>query len=177
MDRAQKEQLVSSLRSTFDETTMVVVTHYSGLTVADMGDLRQRMRDAGATFKVTKNRLTRRALEGTKFQHLEDLFTGPTAVAYSDDPVAAAKAAVEYAKVNDKLIVLGGAMGAERLDENEVRALAALPSRDALRATMIRLLNTPATRIAGVLQAPACQLARVLKAHSEQGGAEQGEAA
>ena len=155
---------------------MVVVTHYSGLTVADMGDLRQRMRDAGATFRVTKNRLTRRALEGTKFQHLEDLFTGPTAVAYSDDPVAAAKAAVEYSKVNDKLIVLGGAMGAERLDENQVRALAALPSREALRAQMIRLLSTPARRIAVVLQEPAGQLARLLKAHSEQGQADKGEA-
>lgn len=159
------------MRTTFDETTLVVVTHYSGLTVADMGDLRQRMRDAGAAFKVTKNRLTRRALEGTKFQHLHDLFVGPTAVAYSDDPVAAAKAAVEYAKVNDKLIVLGGAMGEERLDENGIRALAALPSLDELRAKMIRLLNTPATRIVGVLQAPAGQLARVLKARSEQGEA------
>ncbi len=165
------------MHTMFDEATLVVVTHYSGLTVADMGDLRQRMRDAGAAFKVTKNRLTRRALEGTKFQHLDDLFIGPTAVAYSDDPVAAAKAAVEYAKVNDKLIVLGGAMGEERLDENGVRALAALPSLDELRAKMIRLLNTPATRIAGVLQAPAGQLARLLKARSEQGQAEQGEAA
>lgn len=165
------------MRTMFDETTLVVVTHYSGLTVADMGDLRQRMRDAGAAFKVTKNRLTRRALEGTKFQHLDDLFVGPTAVAYSDDPVAAAKATVEYAKVNDKLIVLGGAMGEERLDEKGVRALAALPSLDELRAKMIRLLNTPATRIVGVLQAPAGQLARLLKARSEQGQAEQGEAA
>lgn len=156
------------MRTMFDETTLVVVTHYSGLTVADMGDLRQRMRDAGAAFKVTKNRLTRRALEGTKFQHLDDLFVGPTAVAYSDDPVAAAKATVEYAKVNDKLIVLGGAMGEERLDEKGVRALAALPSLDELRAKMIRLLNTPATRIVGVLQAPAGQLARLLKARSEQ---------
>lgn len=156
------------MRTMFDETTLVVVTHYSGLTVADMGDLRQRMRDAGAAFKVTKNRLTRRALEGTKFQHLDDLFVGPTAVAYSDDPVAAAKATVEYAKVNDKLIVLGGAMGEERLDEKGVRALAALPSLDELRAKMVALLNTPATRIVGVLQAPAGQLARLLKARSEQ---------
>lgn len=171
MDRTQKEELVASLRKTFDETNLLVVTHYSGLTVSDMGDLRDRMREAGASFKVTKNRLTRLALDGTKYQDLSDMFTGPTAVAYSDDPVAAARAAVSFSKKNEKLIVLGGALGKERLDAAGVKALAALPSLDELRAKLIRLLNTPATRIAGVLQAPAGQIARVIKAHADQGEA------
>lgn len=168
MDRAQKKELVASLRKTFDETNLIVVTHYSGLTVADMGDLRNRIREAGASFKVTKNRLTRLALDGTKHHDLRDMFTGPTAVAYSDDPVAAAKVVVDYAKRNDKLIVLGGALGEERLDVSGVNALAALPSLDELRGKLVGLLNTPATRIAVVLQAPAVQVARVIKAHAEQ---------
>ena len=104
------------MHKTFEDSTIVVVTHYSGLTVKEMGELRDQMREAGASFKVTKNRLTRRALEGTKYQPLEPLFTGPTAIAYSDDPVAAAKAAVNFSKTNDKLIVLGGALGEEQLD-------------------------------------------------------------
>ncbi len=171
MDRAQKEEMVASLRKTFDETNLVVVTHYSGLTVSDMGDLRNRMREAGASFKVIKNRLTRLALDGTKYQDLSDMFTGPTAMAYSDDPVAAAKVAVNYSKDNEKLIVLGGALGKERLDVAGVKALASLPSLDELRAKLVGLLNTPATRIAVVLQAPAGQVARVIKAHAEQGEA------
>lgn len=171
MDRAQKEEMVASLRKTFDETNLVVVTHYSGLTVSDMGDLRNRMREAGASFKVIKNRLTRLALDGTKYQDLSDMFTGPTAMAYSDDPVAAAKVAVNYSKDNEKLIVLGGALGKERLDVAGVKALASLPSLDELRAKLVGLLKTPATRIAVVLQAPAGQVARVIKAHAEQGEA------
>ncbi len=173
MDRSEKEQLVASLKDTFNETNIVVVTHYSGLTVAEMGDLRDRMREAGAKFKVTKNRLTRLALEGTQFQGISDLFTGPTAMAYSEDPVAAAKAAVEFSKKNDKLVVLGGAMGEQSLDANEVKALATLPSLDELRAKIVGMLNTPATRIAGVLQAPGGQVARVISAY----GASEGEAA
>ena len=169
MDRSQKEELVASLHRVFEEATIVVVTHYSGLTVADMGDLRDRMRAEGASFKVTKNRLTRRALEGTKFQDLRDLFTGPTAIAYSENPVSAAKVAVNFAKDNDNLVVLGGAFGAERLDVDRIEVLAALPSLDELRAIFVGLINAPATRIVGVLQAPAGQIARVLGAYAEQG--------
>ena len=171
MDRVEKEDLVASLHKTFEDSTIVVVTHYSGLTVAEMGDLRAQMREAGASFKVTKNRLTRRALEGTKYQPLESLFTGPTAIAYSDDPVAAAKAAVNFAKGNEKLIVLGGALGEEQLDLASIRSLASLPSMDELRAKIVGMISTPATRIAGVLQAPAGQIARVISAHSASGDA------
>ena len=171
MDRTQKEEMVSDLRDVFEGTNMVVVTHYSGLTVAQMGDLRGRMREAGASFKVTKNRLTRLALDGTKFTGLSDLFTGPTAIAYSDDPVAAAKVAVGYAKENDKLVILGGGLAEDVLDVDSVKALATLPSLDELRAKIVGMISTPATRIAGVLQAPAGQVARVISAHSEQGEA------
>jgi large subunit ribosomal protein L10 len=171
VDRVEKEDLVASLHKTFEDSTIVVVTHYSGLTVAEMGDLRMQMREAGASFKVTKNRLTRRALEGTKYQPLESLFTGPTAIAYSDDPVAAAKAAVNFAKGNEKLIVLGGALGEEQLDLASIRSLASLPSMDELRAKIVGMISTPATRIAGVLQAPAGQIARVISAHSASGDA------
>ncbi len=169
MDRTEKADLVASLHQTFEDTSMVVVTHYSGLTVAELGDLRGRMREAGALFKVTKNRLTRLALKDTKFEALTDMFTGPTAIAYSDDPVAAAKVAVNYAKENDKLIVLGGGLDAETLDADGVKALATLPSLDELRAKIVGMLNTPATRIAGVLQAPGGQVARVISARAEQG--------
>jgi large subunit ribosomal protein L10 len=171
VDRVEKEDLVASLHKTFEDSTIVVVTHYSGLTGAEMGDLRMQMREAGASFKVTKNRLTRRALEGTKYQPLESLFTGPTAIAYSDDPVAAAKAAVNFAKGNEKLIVLGGALGEEQLDLASIRSLASLPSMDELRAKIVGMISTPATRIAGVLQAPAGQIARVISAHSASGDA------
>lgn len=171
MDRVEKEDLVASLHKTFEDSSIVVVTHYSGLTVAEMGDLRNQMREAGASFKVTKNRLTRRALEGTKYQPLDSLFTGPTAIAYSDDPVAAAKAAVNFSKTNDKLIVLGGALGEEQLDIATIKSLASLPSLDELRARIVGMINTPATRIAGVLQAPAGQIVRVLSAHSASGEA------
>lgn len=168
MDRTQKEELVASLHGLFEDTTIVVVTHYAGLTVAEMGDLRDRMREAGASFKVTKNRITRLALDGTKFQDLSDLFIGPTAIAYSKDPVAAAKVAVNFAKDNEKLVVLGGAMGAETLDVAAIKTLASLPSLDELRAKFVSLLQTPATRMVGVLQAPAGQISRVLGARGRQ---------
>ena len=164
MDRAEKESMVASLHQTFEDVSIVVVTHYSGLTVAEMGELRDQMREAGAVFKVTKNRLTCRALEGTKYQSLEEMFTGPTAIAYSEDPVAAAKAAVNFSKTNNKLIVLGGALGDEQLDVNAVKSLASLPSLEELRAKIVGMISTPATRIAVVLQAPAGQVARVLGA-------------
>ncbi len=171
MDRQSKENLVASLRWLFENTTTVVVTHYSGLAVSEMEDLRGRMYEAGASFKVTKNRLTRLALEGTKFQELGGLFAGPTAIACSKDPVAAAKVCVNFAKGNDKLVVLGGGMGEEVYDASGVKALAALPSLDELRAGIVGMLSTPATRVAGVLQAPASQVVRVISAHSEQGEA------
>ena len=171
MDRTEKEQLVASLHRTFSDATVVVVTHYIGLTVAEMGALRAQMREAGASIQVTKNRLVRLALDGTRYKDLEGLFTGPTALAYSDDPVAAAKVAVNFAKTNKKLVVLGGGLGEMVLDVEGVESLAALPSLDELRSTLIGLVNAPATKVAGVLQAPAGQLARVLAARADQGEA------
>lgn len=165
MDRTEKEDWVASLKHVFEESALVVVTHYSGLTVADMTDLRERMREADASFKVTKNRLTRLALEGTDFQELGSLFTGPTAIAYSGDPVAAAKVAVNFAKDNEKLVVLGGAFNGQMLDVDGVNTLAKLPSLDELRGRLVGMIQTPATRIAGVLQAPAGQVARVIGAY------------
>ncbi|KIM00015.1 LSU ribosomal protein L10p (P0) [Paramagnetospirillum magnetotacticum MS-1] len=149
----------------------MVVTHYMGLTVAEMTDLRGKMRAAGASFKVTKNRLTKLALVGTEFESIADLFVGPTAIAVSRDPVAAAKVIADYAKTNDKLKILGGSLGKLRLDVNGVKALATLPSLDELRAKLLGMISTPATRIAGVLQAPAGQLARVLKAKADKDAA------
>jgi len=169
VDRTQKEEQVSSLRETFEGAELVVVTHYSGLTVAEMGELRGQIREAGANFKVTKNRLTKLALAGTKFEGLSEMFSGPTAIAYSSDPVAAARASVKFSKTNEKLIVIGGAMGAEQLDVNGIKALATLPSLDELRAKLVGMISTPATRIAGVLQAPAGQVARVIGAHAQAG--------
>lgn len=171
MDRSQKQRLVAALHQTFRETRLVVVTHNGGLTVSEVTDLRRRMRDAGAGFKVTKNRLARLALEGTSFAGLSSLFTGPTAIAFSVDPVAAAKVAVTFANANQKLAIVGGAMGEQILDSDGVKALATLPSLDELRARLIGMLQTPATRIATVLQAPASQLARVLSAYAEKGDA------
>jgi large subunit ribosomal protein L10 len=165
VNRNEKEQTVASLKQMFEASSIVVVTHYTGLTVAEMTDLRARMRDAGAQFKVTKNRLTRIALEGTTYQPLQDLFTGPTAVAISADPVAAAKIAASYAKDNEKLVILGGAFGEQVLDVDGVKTMASLPSLDELRGKMAGLLKAPATKIAGVLQAPAGQVARVIGAY------------
>lgn len=167
MDRAQKAELVSELKGVFDKTGLVVVTHYTGLSVAELTDLRTQMRGVGAQFRVTKNRLTKLALEGTKCESIAHLFTGPTAIAYSDDPVAAAKVSIDYAKKNDKLVVLGGVMGNTELDANGVKALATLPSLDELRAKLLGLINAPATKVAGVLQAPAGQLARVFAAYGK----------
>jgi large subunit ribosomal protein L10 len=168
VDRAQKELLVADLNKTFQGVTLVVVTHQTGLTVAEVTDLRRRIRAAGASFKVSKNRLTRRALEGTKFQALQSLLTGPTAMAYSSDPVAAAKICVEFANKNDKLTIIGGALGEQVLDVEGVKALAKLPSLDELRGKLVGLLQAPAVKLAGVTQAPAGQLARVFSAYGSQ---------
>jgi len=171
VDRARKEELVTELNQSFGEASLVVVTQQSGMTVAESTDLRARMREAGAGYKVTKNRLAKLALAGTTYESISDLFKGPTAIAYSADPVAAARVAVKYAKENDKLVVIGGAMGETLLDESAVKALSDLPSLDELRGKIVGMLNTPATRVAGVLQAPAGQLARVLGAYANQGEA------
>ncbi len=166
MNREQKQELVAELHQMFGESTTVVVAHYKGLTVAQMGALRQKMRENGASFQVTKNRLTRIALEGTKFEGIGDLFTGPTGIAVSEDPVGAAKAMADFAKTNDKLVILGGAMNATVLDVNGVKALAAMPSLDELRGRIVGMISTPATRIAGILQQPGASVARVLSAYA-----------
>ena len=171
MDRAEKSELVSGLNQVFSNAGVVVVAHYSGLSVAQMTALRGRMRNAGASLKVAKNRLVKIALKGTDVEHISDLFQGPTVIAYSDDPIAAPKIAAEFAKTNEKFVLLGGAMGRTNLDAKGVEALAALPSLDELRAKLVGMIQTPATRIAGVLQAPAGQLARVFGAYARQGEA------
>ena len=173
MDRTTKEEKVASLKQTFEDSEMVVVTHYIGMTMPEMTDLRNRMREAGASFKVTKNRLTRLALQDTDFESLTELLTGPTALAYSTDPVAVAKTAVNYAKDNDKLVILGGVFNGQSLDVDGVKNLAKLSSLDELRGKLVGMIQTPATRIAGVLQAPAGQVARVIGAY----GAKDDEAA
>ena len=171
MERAQKETKVAEMHQSFQDAEIVVITHQNGMTVEESTDLRRKMRAAGASFRVTKNRLARIALKGTKFEEMDGLFTGPTAVATSSDPVAAAKVAVDFAKTNEKLIVIGGSLGTQSLDQKGVEALASLPSLDALRARIVGMIVTPATRIAGVLQAPAGQLARVVNAYAQKGDA------
>jgi large subunit ribosomal protein L10 len=171
VDRSQKSSVVSSLHERLGAATLVVITRQSGLTVAESTDLRRKMLKAGAGYKVTKNRLARLALEGTKFAELAPMFTGPTAIALSADPVAAAKVAVEFAKTNEKLEIVGGALNDKVLDAEGVKSLAALPSLDQLRGKLLGMLQTPATRVAGVLQAPAGQLARVLRAKADKGEA------
>lgn len=164
MDRERKREFVAGLAQVFAETSMVVVTRNQGLTVAEATDLRRRMRAAGATFRVAKNRLAVRALDGTPFTSLKPLLKGPTALAWANDPVAVAKATVDYSKTNEKLVLVGGALGTRSLDPEGVRALAELPSLDTLRAGLVGLIATPATRVAGTLQASAGQLARVFGA-------------
>lgn len=165
MLRVQKEQVVETLHETFAGATAVVVAHQNGLTVAQMEDLRSKMREAGAGIRVTKNRLAKRAVEGTQFENLTDMFAGPTTVAYSEDPVAAARVAVKFASDNDKFEVVGGGLDGRALSVDEVKALAALPSLDELRAKIVGMIATPATRLAQVTAAPAGQLARVFGAY------------
>jgi large subunit ribosomal protein L10 len=167
VDRTQKQQLVETLRQVFADTVCVVVTQQSGLNVAEATQLRRQVRSAGAGFRVTKNRLARRALAGTAFECLSPLFTGPTAIAFSRDPVAAAKVVVEFANRNDKLTIIGGGLAGREMDAAAVRDLAGLPSLDELRAKLIGLVQAPGTRLAVVLQATAGQIARVLAAHAQ----------
>lgn len=167
MDKAEKAVVVEDLSKVFADSGSVVVAHYTGMTVAEMSDLRTRMRKAGASFRVAKNRLAMRALQGTAVESIAHLFKGPTGIAFSKDPVAASKVAVAYAKDNGKLIILGGTVGAKALDAGGVKALAELPSLDQLRGKIVGLLQAPATQLAGLLQAPGAQLARVVAAYSK----------
>jgi large subunit ribosomal protein L10 len=167
VDRTEKREFVASLAAVFADTSFVLVAQNKGLTVADVSELRRRMRAAGATYRVAKNRLATLALEGTRFDGVKPLLKGPTALAWSTDPVAVAKTAVEFAKTNDKFVVLGGALGTQTLDATGVKALAELPSLETLRAQLLGLIQTPATRIAGILQAPGGQVARVLSAYAK----------
>jgi large subunit ribosomal protein L10 len=171
VERAEKAKVISALNDVLKDTGAVVVARYTGLTVADMTAFRTRMRQAGGSVRVAKNRLTQRAIDGTDISHLKGLLKGPTVLAYSKDPVAAPKVATEFAKGNEKLVILGGAMGKTSLDANGVKALASLPSIEVLRAKIVGLLASPATRVAQVLGAPAGQLARVVKAFADKGNA------
>jgi len=167
VDRSRKEALVTELHQTFGATNLMVVTQQNGMTVQEMTALRGEMRTVGASFHVTKNRLAKIALKGTQFESLNDSFKGPTAVAVSEDPVAAAKITVEYASKNDKLTIVGGALGDKLLDVDEIKALAKLPSLDELRGKIVGVLQAPAGKIVGVLGAPAGQLARVFGAYAK----------
>jgi len=167
VDRAAKADLVATLNDVFKSTGVVVVAHYAGLTVADMQKLRREMKQVGATVKVAKNRLAKIALEGTDVASIGPLLKGPTLLAYSSDPVAAPKVAVDFAKANDKFVILGGAMGATALNTDGVKALASLPSLDELRAKLVGLIQAPATKIAQVVNAPAAKVARVFGAYAK----------
>ena len=156
MNREEKAQLLSELNELFSKSEVLVVSHYKGLTVKEVSELRDKVREAGAGFRVTKNRITRLALKGTKFEVLADLFTGPTAIAFANDPISACKACVNFAKDNEKLVIVGGANTAGVLSVNDIKTLASIPSMDELRAKII-----------GLLQAPGAQLARLAKAYSE----------
>ena len=167
MDRAQKSEVVATLNRTFNETSVVVITRNLGLTVAQSTDLRTKMRDAGGSFRVAKNKLAKLAIEGTPYASISDMLTGPTALATSTDPVAPAKVIIDFAKTNDRLEIVGGAMGETILDADGIKALAALPSLDELRAKIVGLIVAPATKLATITQAPAAQIARVLSAYAE----------
>ncbi len=166
MEKAEKSQLVSTLNGVFKNSAVVVVAHNNGLTANQVLDLRNRMAATGATVKVAKNSLVKLALEGTDAKGIEGYLTGPTMLAYANDPVAAPKVASDFAKAHEKFVILGGVLGPTKLDANAVKALASLPSLNELRAKLLGMIQTPATRIAGVVQAPAAQLARVMNAYA-----------
>ncbi|HEX3576272.1 MAG TPA: 50S ribosomal protein L10 [Rhodopila sp.] len=174
MDRTEKREFVAGLNQALAATSMIVVTRNAGLTVAEVTDLRRKMGAAGATYRVAKNRLTNLALDGTPFDGIKPMLKGPIALAYATDPVAVAKTAVEFAKTNEKFVLVGGSLGSQTLNADGIKALAELPSLDELRARLVGMIATPATRIAGVLQAPAGQLARVFGAYAkrDEGAAE-----
>lgn len=171
MDRAQKQAQIGALKDVFQSAGAVVVTHNKGLTVAEMTDLRLRLRKEGASYKVVKNTLVQKAIAGTESEGATNLFTGPVGIAYAPDPVSAAKIATAFAKDNDNFEIIGAVMGSEVLDAKGVSSLATLPSLDQLRGKLLGLLQAPATRIAGVLQAPAGQVARVIGAYANKDAA------
>jgi len=171
VERAAKKDAVVALNEVFKTTSVAVVAHYSGLTVAQMQNLRKQMRQAGASVKVSKNRLAKIALEGTDVAGIGPLLKGPTVIATSNDPVAAPKVAIDFAKANEQFVVLGGSMGKTVLNVDGVKALASLPSLDELRAKLVGLLVAPATKIAQLSNAPAAKLARVIQAHASKGEA------
>jgi large subunit ribosomal protein L10 len=168
VNRTEKAELIETLQSAFNESSTIVVAHQVGMTVAESGDLRRKMREAGAGFKVTKNLIAKLALKGTRFEDLDSMFTGPTAVGMSQDPVAAAKAIVDYAKGNEKITIIGGSMDGKTLDQAGVEALAKMPSLDELRGKLVGLVQAPAAKMARVTQAPAGKLARVIQARADQ---------
>ena len=168
MDRAQKEAVVGELNQIFTDSGVIVVAHYTGLTVAEMTDLRLRMSDAGATVRVAKNRLAKIALSGKSFESMGDLLKGQAVLAYSEDPVAAAKVMQAYSKENDKLVILGGTMGDTVLDPAGVKAVAAMPSREEVLASIAACLVSPASNIAGAIGAPASDIAGILSTLEEQ---------
>jgi large subunit ribosomal protein L10 len=168
VDRAQKRELVASLNEQWKGSGVIVVAHYKGMTVAQMTDFRKRMKEAGGAVKVAKNKLAKLAVKDTDVEAISDLLIGQTCVAYSDDPVSAARISVKYARENEKLVILGGAMGKTRLDSNAVKALADLPSLDELRGRLVGLLQAPAAKIARILNEPGGMLARVLAAKGAQ---------
>ncbi len=171
MDKAGKAEALEALRGVFADSGVVVVAHYSGLTVAELTELRGKLREQGGKLKVVKNRLAKIALDGKGGDAAQDLFKGPVVVAYSPDPVSASKAASDFAKGNEKLILIGAVMGDQVLDAGGVQALAKLPSLDELRGKLIGLIQAPATKVAGVVQAPAGQLARLFTAYAEKDAA------
>jgi large subunit ribosomal protein L10 len=164
VDRTAKREFVAELHQSLQATSMIVVARNTGLTVDEASDLRRKMRASGSTYKVAKNRLAHLALEGTPFGGIMPMLKGPTALAWSTDPVSVAKTAVEFARTNEKFTVVGGALGARTLNADGIKALADLPSLDTLRAGLLGMISTPATRIAAILQAPGGQLARVFGA-------------
>jgi large subunit ribosomal protein L10 len=167
LDRAAKSEMVASLGEVFKSTKVVVVAHYSGLTVAQMQTLRRQMKQAGASVRVAKNRLAKIALEDSEVASIASLLKGPTLIAFSGDPVAAPKVAVEFARTNESFVILGGAMGKTALDPNGVKALAALPSLDQLRARIVGLVQAPATKVAQLVLAPGAKVARVVQAYAD----------
>ena len=167
MNRSEKKELVDKLKDELDSSSSVIVSHYSGLTVNESEQIRAEMRNNGAKFKVTKNRLTKLALEQTKFKDLIDLFTGPTAIAYSDDPVAPAKVSSNFAKKLESFKIIGGGYNGEKIDINKINFLATLPSMDELRGKIVGLLSAPAQKIASIVKEPAGKMARMMSAQSK----------
>ena len=167
MKRSEKKEFVQKLKDEIDTSSSVIVAHYSGLTVEESDQLRSEMRSNGAKFKVTKNRLTKLALQQTQFKDIADLFNGPTAIAYSDNPVAPAKVAVSFEKKLEKFKIIGGGYDGEKINLDKINFLATLPSIDELRGKIVGLISAPAQKIASIMKEPAGQVARLMSAQSD----------